>query len=141
MNQIAVFGPFFALMILTGVVWVYMYARRIPFLNGSGIDPDALTPAKLAEISPPAVANPSDNLKNLFELPVLFYALVLYLYVTSQVDGVYLTAAWIFVGFRVVHSAVHATVNRVMLRFGLYALSSLALWFMIFRAAYGLFSQ
>jgi hypothetical protein len=34
-----------------------------------------LTPAKLAELSPPAVANPSDNLKNLFELPVIFYAL------------------------------------------------------------------
>ena len=38
------------------------------------------------------MSNPSDNLKNLFEMPVLFYALSLYLYATSQVDGLYVAA-------------------------------------------------
>jgi len=131
-------GPFFAMMLLTLVVWLTMYFRRIRFLNSVSIDPDTLTPAKLAEISPPTVANPSDNLKNLFEMPVIFYALVLYLLVTGTADGIYVTAAWTFAGFRVLHSAVHCTVNIVMLRFTLYALSSLALWFMVLRAVLSL---
>lgn len=134
MEQTAIFAPFFSMMLLTLVVWLYMYVRRIVFLNAQDIEPNELTPLKLAEISPPAVANPSDNLKNLFEMPVLFYALALYLFVTAQVDGVYLLAAWVFVAFRALHSAVHCTVNIVLLRFTLYAISSLALWFVLLRA-------
>lgn len=134
MEQTAIFAPFFSMMLLTLVVWLYMYVRRIVFLNAQDIEPNELTPLKLAEISPAAVANPSDNLKNLFEMPVLFYALALYLFVTAQVDGVYLLAAWVFVAFRALHSAVHCTVNIVLLRFTLYAISSLALWFVLLRA-------
>src|SRR5579862_5668062 len=98
-----------------------------------------LTPAELARISPPAVANPSDNLRNLFELPTLFYGLALYLFVTNKVDGTYLVAAWIFAAFRVLHSAVHCTVNIVLVRFWLYALSAVSLWFMLVRAAWSAF--
>jgi hypothetical protein len=132
-----IFAPFFAMMFLTLVVWVYMYARRIPFIRGSGLRDDQLTPLELARVSPPEVANPSDNLKNLFETPTIFYALVLYLHVTQSVDAIYVAAAWIFVGFRALHSLVHCTFNLILLRFTLYALSTLALWFMAVRAALG----
>jgi len=135
MNQTAIFAPFFSMMILTFVVWIYMYARRIPFIQKSNLSPAQLTPIEFARISPPAVANPSDNLKNLFEIPTLFYALVLYLYVTSHVDAMYVTASWIFVVFRVLQSAVHCTINIIVLRFCLYCLSTLALWFMVIRGA------
>ena len=135
MPQSAIFGPFFATMLLTLVVWVYMYIRRIAFIQGTRLGPNELAkPGRLAELSPPAVSNPSDNLKNLFELPVLFYALVLYLFATGHVDRAYVTAAWIFFVFRAVHSAVHCTFNLVMLRFYLYLIASLALWFMLVRA-------
>lgn len=140
MNQNAIFGPFLSVMLLTLVVWFYMYSKRIPFLQKSKINPNDLTPAEIARISPPSVANPSDNLKNLFELPTLFYGLVLYLFVTNHVDQGYLIAAWVFAGFRVLHSAVHCTVNIVLLRFWLYCISALALWFMLVRAALGAFS-
>ena len=134
MAQTAIFGPVFAMIALTFLVWTYMYSRRIPFIQS--LDPGiALTPAKLAELSPPAVANPSDNLKNLFEIPVLFYALALYLFATSQVDAVYVGAAWAFALFRALHSAVHCTVNVILVRFALYSVSSLALWFIAARAA------
>ena len=135
MEQNALFGPFFAMMLLTLVVWLYMYVRRIRFLNSQQIEPDSLTPAMLAEISPAAVANPSDNLKNLFELPVLFYAIVLYLHAVGQVDSVSVIAAWTFVVFRVLHSAVHCTINVVMLRFVLYALACTCVFVMLIRAA------
>jgi hypothetical protein len=131
----AIFSPMMATMFLTFVVWVYMYARRIPFIKTLDLPSDELTPAALAELSPPSVANPSDNLKNLFEVPVLFYALCLYLYATNQVDTLYVAAAWIFVGFRYLHSAMHCTKNIVIVRFGLYFAASAAFFFMFFRAA------
>ena len=45
----------------------------------------------------------------------------------------YLLASWIFVAFRVLHSAVHCTINVVILRFWLYCISTMALWFMAVR--------
>jgi hypothetical protein len=138
MPQTAIFGPFFATIVLTLVVWVYMYIRRIRFITSNQLGPkDLAVPGRLAELSPPEVSNPSDNLKNLFEIPVLFYALVLYLFVTNRVDAAYVGAGWIFVAFRALHSAVHCTINIVMLRFYLYLVSTLAVWFMAIRAALG----
>jgi hypothetical protein len=135
LEQSAIFAPFLSMILLTLAVWVYMYSRRIPFIMRSKLTAEDLTPAGLARLSPPQVANPSDNLKNLFELPAIFYALILYLYVTGQADTLYVGAAWVFVGFRFLHSGVHCTVNIVVLRFWLYCISALALWFMAVRAA------
>ncbi len=137
MAQTAIFGPFFATMLLTLLVWIYMYIRRISFLTQNGISPaEMAVPGALAQVSPAAVSNPSDNLKNLFEIPVLFYALSLYLFVTAQVDATDVYAAWVFAAFRALHSAVHCTFNLVMLRFYLYLISTLAVWFMVARAAF-----
>ena len=136
MTQTAIFGPFFAMLLLTLLVWVYMYIRRISFIRNANINvQDLAAPGMLAQLTPPAVSNPSDNLKNLFEVPTLFYALTLYLFVTSGVDATYVAAAWVFVAFRAAHSIVHCTFNLVMLRFYLYLAATLALWFMLIRAA------
>jgi len=141
MEQRAIFGPFLATMLLTLIVWVYMYVRRIRFITSSNLSPGDLSkPGELARLSPAAVSNPSDNLKNLFEIPVLFYALALYLFVTRQVDGAYVTAGWVFVAFRALHSAVHCTINIVMLRFYLYLISTLAVWYMLARALHAQFA-
>jgi hypothetical protein len=141
MPQTAILGPFFAMILLTFLVWVYMYIRRIAFIQGNKLSPKDLAVAgRLAELSPPEVSNPSDNFKNLFEIPVLFYVLALFLFVSNEVDGAYVNAAWIFVGFRALHSAVHCTFNLVMLRFYLYLFSTLAIWFIAIRAAHSYFS-
>ena len=136
MPQRAIFGPVFATMLLTIVVWVYMYIRRIRFITANSISPqDLAVPGALARLTPPGVSNPSDNLKNLFEVPVIFYALALYLFSVREVDATYLAAAWAFVALRVVHSAVHCTVNIVLVRFYAYLLSTIAVWVMALRAA------
>ncbi len=135
MEQNAIFAPVFAMILLTMTVWIYMYIRRIAFIQNSNLGPDELAPLEFARISPPRVANPSDNLKNLFEIPVLFYAVATYLFITAQVDTIYLAAAWAFVGLRVLHSAVHCTINIVILRFWIYFTATLIFWFMAGRAA------
>ena len=122
--------------LLTGIVWAFMYARRIPFLLRSGVDLQTIaTPELLNAVIPAKLNNPSNNLKNLFELPVVFYALCIILFVSSRVDESYLYAAWAFVGFRAIHSLIHSTVNIVYFRFITYFLASLALWFMVGRLA------
>jgi hypothetical protein len=135
MDQTVIFRPFFATMILTLAVWVYMYARRLPFIFSRGLDPKQMTPLELARLSPPQVSNPSDNLKNLFELPTIFYAIVLYLFVSNQVDAAFVNAAWGFFLFRALHTVVHCSFNFIPLRFALYVISAGALWFMVIRAA------
>ena len=134
MEQHAIFGPLLATMVLTMIMWVYMFAKRIPFIQSLDLEGQELTPQILASRSPPAVSNPSDNLKNLFEIPTLFYALCVYLFVVGQVDSVYVALAWIFFAFRALHSAMHVTKNVVIVRFGLYAVATVALWIMLVRA-------
>ena len=140
MNQAEIFGPLLVMFLLTLVVWLYLYARRLPFVLSSDYKPDRGTAQELDMISPAGIVHPSDNLKNLFELPVIFYALVIALYVTNQVDAVYLTAAWVFAGFRILHSATHCTANIIPVRFLLYLVSALSLWFMVLRAAVDYFT-
>ena len=141
MQNTEIFDPFIGMLLLTFVVWVVMYVRRIAFLTKNKIAAQRLaTPERGAKIIPEEVSYPSNNLKNLFELPVIFYALCLYLYATGQVDDIYLMAAWVFFGMRVVHSLIQCTVNIVMLRFIVYACSSIALWFMLLRVAFDQFA-
>ena len=135
MDQTVIFNPFLAMMLLTLVVWIYMYVRRLSFIFSRRLDPKQMTPSELARLTPSRVSTPSDNLKNLFEMPTVFYAVVLYIYVTNKVDAVYVAAAWAFFLFRALHSVVHCTFNFIPLRFVLYVISAMAVWFMVVRAA------
>jgi len=139
MNQASIFIPFIGMMLLTMAVWLYMYTLRLTFLRREKIDPQlASTTRQMLDIVPTRVNLPSENLINLFELPVLFYALCIYLYVTGQVDATYLVLAYGFFVFRVLHSVIHCTYNRVLHRFYAYSISSLALWVMIVMAFFTL---
>ncbi len=73
-----IFAPFFGMVLLTFVVWLFMYVRRLRFIVANRIDTRRLTtPDKGASLIPEEVSWPAYNLRNLFELPVLFYALCL----------------------------------------------------------------
>ena len=135
MSNEQILTPMLGMMALTAVVWFVLYARRIPAMRKVGVPAqEYTTPDKGAALLPEAVSYPSNNFKNLFELPVIFYALCLYLYVTESAAAADVIAAWLFFGFRVVHSAIHCTVNIVMARFVAYSAAALALWFMLARA-------
>jgi hypothetical protein len=135
MNPEAIFLPLLATMTLTAIVWFYMYARRIPAMRQARVSVQTYTtPDKIAEHLPEEVNYSANNLKNLFEVPILFYGLCLYLFVSGNVDTAYVVAAWLFFLFRAFHSVVHCTKNIVVLRFYLYSGAALALWFMLGRA-------
>ncbi len=130
--------PMLGMMVLTAIVWFVLYARRIPAMQRAQRPvQEYTTPEKGALQLPDEVNYPSNNFKNLFELPVLFYALCLYLHVTGTAGQPDIVAAWVFLVFRIAHSTIHCTVNIVMARFVTYAIAALALWFMVARAVWG----
>ena len=128
------------MLVLTFVVWVHMYVIRIGYMVRNRVDAQKMTtPDRAVELLPDRVNYAAFNLRNLAELPVVFYAICLMLHVTNQVDAVYVGAAWAFFVFRALHSFVHCTFNRVLVRFSLYMLSALALWFMLVRVVVSMF--
>lgn len=132
--------PFLGMMLITLLVWLYMYVTRLAYIKRARIDPQELTTSyRAARHFPEHIGYPADNFRNLFEMPVLFYALCIYLYVTATADSLYVILAWGFVALRAVHSAIHCTINRVHWRFLAYMLSSIALWIMLLRATLQLF--
>lgn len=73
------------------------------------------------------IAAPSDNLRNLFEMPVLFLTLVALLLITRHADNVQVVLAWLFVAFRYAHSIIHLAMRNVRLRFFAYFASTVVL--------------
>ncbi|WP_427967960.1 MAPEG family protein [Altererythrobacter sp.] len=135
----AILQPVVALTIWTMVMWAWMYATRIPAMSKSSeIDTANLTGGTgkdLDGILPDRVQWKAHNYNHLHEQPTVFYAVAIVLAIVGQGDGMNALLAWIYVGLRVVHSLVQVTANKVMVRFVLFALSSLVLIALIFHAS------
>jgi hypothetical protein len=65
-----------------------------------------------------------------FELPLLFYVLVILAWTTRQADLIFVVMAWIFVLARLAHAYVHTTSNYVPTRFWVFAVGMLVLLLM-----------
>jgi hypothetical protein len=72
----------------------------------------------------------SRNFINLFEMPVLFYAVCISAYAVHQVTHALLILAWGYVILRIVHSLIHVTYNYINQRFLVYATSCAVLFVM-----------
>ena len=141
MAQNTIFIPFVGLMLLTFIVWIYMYYLRLSYMYKNRIKPEALATSQgLLKTVPEKTNLPAENLSNLFELPVLFYALCVYLYLAQQVDSIYIVLAWCFLVFRVCHSVIHCTYNNVKQRFSVYILASVSMWAMLILVVYDFFT-
>ena len=131
-----ILAPLVALVLWSFVMWTWLYATRIPAIIKGGIVYDPRRPvSEFADAIPPEVRWKADNYNHLMEQPTLFYAIALALALLGEGAGLNAVLAWAYVALRVVHSLVHATVNVVMLRFGLFMAGSLALLALAIRAA------
>ncbi|NBW76234.1 MAG: MAPEG family protein [Sphingomonadaceae bacterium] len=114
----------------TMIMWLWMYVTRIPAMSKAKIDTKNLvggTGQTLDQVLPANVQWIAHNYNHLHEAPTVFYAVALSLALIGQGDGINGQIAWAYVGLRIVHSIVQAVWNRIMVRFLLFALSSLAL--------------
>ena len=119
--------PLLAMVALTFLVWFYLFARRVPEIMRKKIDVRKLQDRAEAHTLLAESATASNNLKNLFELPILFYVAALLSLLLMIQDPLLVWLSWSFVGFRIAHSAVHCTYNDVNHRFAMYAASCLVL--------------
>lgn len=129
----ALLWPVLAQVALTAAVWVALYVARLGEMRRRQIDPQRVADSRLAAGVLENVAA-ADNFRNLFEVPVLFYAAVPLLVLAGGADAAAVALAWAFVALRAVHSAIHLTYNRVVHRFLAYAASTLcvfALWVLL----------
>jgi len=125
-----------ALVLWSMVMWVWLYATRIPAIRKARLTLDPRrSPGDLAAALPPEVRWKADNYNHLMEQPTLFYAVAVSLAVLGVGGGVNAGLAWTYVALRVAHSLVQATVNIIMIRFALFTISSLVLLALAFRAA------
>ena len=132
--------PVLALILWTFVMWTVMYMRRIPAMSAITKDTQRfIDEPELKDQIPAKVRWAADNYNHLHEQPVIFYALMFYLFATGVQGGFMLYLAWAYVAIRVVHSVVQITSNRVIARFGLFAIGSIVLIIMAIWAAIQLF--
>lgn len=130
METNAILGPVATLALWSMIIWVWMYATRIPAMSKAKIDPKNLvgtTGRGLDDVLPAEVQWKAHNYNHLMEQPTVFYAVALALAVGGMGGGVNAQIAWAYVALRIIHSLIQVTVNRVMWRFAVFALASLAL--------------
>lgn len=142
MVGMAILQPVVALAAWTMIMWFWLYGTRIPALSARKIDLEELVndPAiTLDNLLPPQVQWKAHNYNHLHEAPTVFYAVAVVLAIIGEGDGLNAQAAWAYVVLRVLHSLIQSTVNRVQLRFGIFALSSFCLMFLVARAALAMF--
>lgn len=132
----AILQPVAVLLGWTCLMWVWMYATRIPAITSLPKDPTpgadiGWTGGKLDAVLPPRIQWIAHNYNHLHEQPTLFYAVALALAVIGQGDGLNATLAWAYVILRIVHSVFQSTINRVPVRFALFVLASLPLFALV----------
>ena len=135
--------PVLALIIWSLIIWCVMYARRIPAMQKAGIDPDkGRNPdGDWKALMPDHAQFAAHNYNHLMEQPTIFYALMFYIQISGFAigDTMALRLAWAYVILRVLHSLVQITVNKVMIRFGLFSVSTIILIVMALRAVSDVF--
>ena len=140
MEPAAILQPVFVVALLTVAMAIWMVATRVPAMQRAGIDAQELQDTSRApELLPPEITRISNNYNHLLEQPTVFYAVALSIAVLGHVDSLHVLCAWAYAVLRIGHSLVQATVDIVLLRFSIFALSWVVLTVMIVREAINLF--
>ncbi len=141
MTHSPLLGPVVALVAWTLVMLVWMAGSRFAALKKAGIDITKSVGGRGQDLQG-AIPNEANwkahNFTHLHEQPTIFYAIMLVLVAMRQDAWINVWLAWGYVGLRILHSIVQSTVNKVKLRFPLFALSTLCLVGLTVHAGAGL---
>ena len=119
--------PVLALAVWTFVIFVWMYATRIPAMNKAGIVAGRIKRKSDLDALPVSATQVADNYNHLHEQPTVFYALAIYSHLTGVADPLNVGMAWGYVALRVGHSLIQCTYNFVPHRFLVFVASSIVL--------------
>jgi hypothetical protein len=133
-------APVLALILWTFVIWIWMYATRLPAMRAARIDATKIKRKADLDPLPTKVQQIADNYNHLHEQPTVFYALAIYSHLVGVIDPLNVWLAWVYVALRIVHSVIQCTVNFVPLRFVVFAGSTIVLMVIAARNALALFA-
>lgn len=124
-------APGAVLALWTLVILSWLAISRFSAMAKAGIDLKQAAPGgrgiDLEPTLPPSANWKSHNYTHLLEQPVLFYAVLLILNAVGGYPSYVVGLAWAYVALRIVHSLWQTTVNRIPVRFTLFALSTFCL--------------
>ena len=130
--------PVLALIIWTLIVWVWMYATRIPAMQKAKVHPQsAIHPGSLSAL-PTEARVVADNYNHLHEQPTIFYALAIYSHLVGVGDALNIWLAWGYVAARVVHSLIQIVAKKVMWRFYVFSIGTVILMIIAARNLFAL---
>jgi hypothetical protein len=122
----AIFRPVSVLALWTAGVLLMTGLRRVIAVRNRRIHKGAFRYGESPDV-PDDVRVWNRNLMNLLEMPILFYVVCIGFYVTRQVTPAVVTMAWVYVALRLLHSLIHLTSNRVVVRLGVFAVGNVVL--------------
>ncbi len=106
-----IFAPVLAQLLLTLIVYVLLIREKIRAIRAGRVNKERRP--LYDDAWPESVIKINNNLRNQYELPVLFYVVSIALWAVEAVGVVALVAAWLFVASRIVHAYIHLTSNYV----------------------------
>ena len=121
--------PVVALVIWTLLIFLWLYATRIPAMTKAKIEPQQASNPRgdWRDSLPDRVNWVADNYNHLHEQTTIFYVLMFTIALMEKTSTFALGIAWLYVALRVLHSLSQMIGNWVMLRFSLFFLSGLSL--------------
>ncbi len=123
----AILWPTFAMVALIFIIFLTMFVTRAGHIRGKPPRADDFASGEAAMRYFAPVEMPANNYRNLFEMPVLFFALVPLLLITNQANDIQVILAWVYVALRAVHSFVHIGPKKVPVRAMLFVTSAVVL--------------
>ena len=130
MQHSPLLGPIVALVAWSLVMYIWMYIARLTAMKRAGISLKGRKGTRggaLEGVIPDEANWKAHNYNHLMEQPTIFYAIVIALILMGFDHPINVYLAWAYVGLRIVHSLIQATVNIVAYRFLAFMLSSLCL--------------
>ncbi|HAG94564.1 MAG: hypothetical protein CMK83_17195 [Pseudomonadales bacterium] len=114
MNEKMIFLPVLIHILLTLSVFIALASAKKKALQEGGVNEDRR--GLFDDAWPNKVIQINNNIRNQFELPVLFYILIFMLWELGGVNSVAVIVAWLFVISRMLHAYIHTGTNYVPLR-------------------------
>ena len=124
--------PGLVLMALTMVVSFYHTYGSMRLMK-PGKDWEKGIPSDPYPNAPKDLQMVKNNIKNLFEYPIIFYALLILIYTLDKSDIPFIYLSWIYVLLRIVHSFYHIFMDNTHLRGGFWLISQFILLAILIR--------
>ncbi len=118
MTGYEMFWPIIAHVALVYVLYAVLGLRRDKMVKSGKV---RVSDYRENRSEPPESLFVKNSIANQYELPMLFYACCILLYMTEADNLIALVLAWVFVALRYAHAFIHVTSNRIRYRSPLFA--------------------